>query len=249
MPPLISIVTAMTDSPEWAELLIKSIRLFTTMDHEIIFIDNCSKPESLAWVNKQKDIRLVTNTVNVFHGGAMDQGTELAEGRYVCHMDLDSHFQRKGWEQDVLNVYHHNPLTRLVCKAGPISLCRPVHPPMFFYEKAFVLDNKLSFKHQRGIPRSTDTAQKTYWDILDLGYRVEHISKAMLIYDGTGGDEIWINNQPTMYHHHYGTRLHRTGENTWTWNGWRLPESEVKRHETRTAALFEQPLVKRILAS
>lgn len=245
--PLISIVTAVTDVPVWAELLIKSIRLFTAIEHEVIVIDNCSLLENLAWLRKQKDIRLISNTTNIFHGGAMDQGTELARGRYVCHMDSDSHFQRSGWDKDMISLYHENSLTRLVCKGGPIHIGKPVHPPIFFYERDFILNNKLSFRHLKDVPKSTDTAQAAYWDILDLGFKVKLLARGSQIYDRADGDEIWINGQPTMYHHHYGTRLRHQGNNTWKWYGWKLPESEIIRHEMRTAALFEQPSVERIM--
>jgi len=247
MRPLISIVTAVTDSPIWVELLIKSIRLFTDIKHEIIVIDNCSLPENLIWLKKQKDIRLISNTVNLGHGGAMDQGTELANGDYVCHMDSDSHFQRSGWDKDIIALYKEDPLTRLVCKGGPIHIGRPVHPPIFFYESDFILDNKLSFKHLKGVPKSTDTAQKTYWDILDLGFKVKLFARGPQVYTLVGGDEIWINNKPTMYHHHYGTRLRYHGNNNWKWHGWKLPQSEITRHEKRTVGLFKQPQVKQIM--
>jgi glycosyltransferase involved in cell wall biosynthesis len=245
---MISIVAAMTDAPEWAELLVQSIRAFTSVDHEIIIIDNASRPESTAWLRRQKDVALIRSGENLHHGGAMDMGTELAHGRYVCHMDIDSHFQRRGWEGDVWALYRRNPRTRMLCKGGPIGIGRPVHPPMFFYERKFFVENKLSFKYQKGVPRSTDTAQKTYWDILDLGYEVELFGKGVPIYPMAGGDEIWLGNRPTMYHHHYGNSIKRVDENKWQWTTWALPDEEKKRHEERTAALFREPLVQRILA-
>ena len=258
MPPMISIVTATINTPKWAELLIKSIRKFTTIEHEIIVIDNASSAINLIWLREQKDIRLVENKENNFHGGAMDQGTELALGRYVCFMDADSHFQRHGWDKDMLEIYHSDSLIRLIAKGGPIDMGKPLHPPMFFYEKEFILKNKLSFRYMPGIPKSTDTAQKVYWDILDLGYKVKIISRFVHIYDQkVGGDEIWINGKPTMYHHHCGSRLQelRSSDdplpprkpNRGAWGGWIGDEEERKKYLERTALLFEQPLVKEIM--
>jgi glycosyltransferase involved in cell wall biosynthesis len=257
MVPNISIVTATINTPKWAELLIKSIRKFTVIDHEIIVIDNGSSPENLAWLRKQKDIRLIENKQNNFHGGAMDQGTELAKGRYICHMDNDSHFQRLGWDEDMIALYHKDPLTRLVCKNGPIHIGRPVHPPIFFYEKDFILSNGLSFKYIRGDPKAIDTAQKVYWDILNLGYKVELFSRGAFFYPGTGGNQIWINDRPTIYHHYNGSRFQedrspddplppRTN-NRGAWGGWIGDEEERKEHLARTAILFNQPLVMEIL--
>lgn len=247
MTPTLSIVIGHRNAPLWAELCIKSIRRFASMDYELIVIDDHSEPDQAAWLFDQKDIRLVVNPEQAFHGGVMDQGVELARGQYVCHVDVDSHFQRTGWEKDVLDLYKKNPLTRLVCKGGPIGIGRPVHPPIFFHERQFFVDNKLSFKYQKGVEHSTDTAQKTYWDILDLGYKVEMFSKGPAFYLGAGGDEIWIGGRPTIYHHYYGTHLRRIGPDQWKWEGWNRPEAYAKNQEARTAVLFREPLVQDIL--
>lgn len=243
----LSIVVGHLNTPIWAELLIKSIRRYTMMDYELIVIDDCSAPENLDWLSRQEDIRLVVNKEQAFHGGVMDQGVRLARGEFVCHVDVDSHFQRKGWEADVLALYRKDPLTRLVCKAGPIEIGRPVHPPIFLHERKFIIENGLSFRYQKGVDKSTDTAQKTYWDILGLGFKVELFGKGASIYRDAGGDEIWFGKKPTIYHHHYGTHLKRIGPNAWKWDGWKRDDGYIKRHEDRTAALFREPLVKSIM--
>ena len=256
--PLLSIATANYGSPLWIELFIKSVRRFTTIEHELVVIDNGSGPGDLVWLRAQRDIRLIENPDNSgLSGGAMDQITELADGRYICFMDSDAHFQREGWENDVLALYHKDPQTRLVCKEGPISIGRPVHPPLFFYERDFFREHGLSFRYQKGVPHSTDVAQKVYWDILDLGYKVELFKRGDHIYgpavagiDGQlGGNEIWFGGKPTIYHHFYGSRLRHLGENKWRWEAYyRLGDEKEAVHEARTAALFREPLVKRILS-
>jgi glycosyltransferase involved in cell wall biosynthesis len=252
---MISIVTATYNSLPWIELFIKSIRRFTNIGHEIIVIDNGSGPESLTWLRTQKDIHLFISDVDFDSpGAAMDRGTELAHGEYICFLDSDAHIQRIGWDKDIIDIYNGNPKTRLFCKAGPMNIGRPVHPPIFFYEKSFFREHGLSFRYQKGVEGSTDTAQKTYWDILQLGYNVERINRGKVFYglETSKGDfacEIWINGQPTIYHHNYGSRLRLCGDNKWKWECYYdIPAERKAIHESRTAALFNEPLVKDILA-
>ena len=176
----------------------------------------------------------------------MDQGTELARGRYVCHMDSDSHFQRSGWDKDMISLYHENSLTRLVCKGGPIHIGKPVHPPIFFYERDFILNNKLSFRHLKDVPKSTDTAQAAYWQILDLGYQVKRLGAGEKIYDKEAlGDEIWIKGKPTMYHHYYGTRFSENWEPN---KHQKVDNLTLESYLKRKANIFNQPDVKEILS-
>jgi len=198
----LSIIAVGIDSPEWAELLIKSIRKFTTLSHEILIIDNNSLSQNLCWLRKQTDIRLIENEINRGHGAAMDQATLLARGKYCCVLDIDSHIQRKGWETDLLNLYKENRKTRLIGCTGPEH--KPLHPPLFFYNRQFVLDNCISFLHIPGI--STDTAQKAYWDIKALGFKVVRLSPSKKIYN-CKGDQFWLNEKATFWHSWYGTRF------------------------------------------
>ena len=54
MSTVMSVVAASVDSPEWTELLVKSIRKFTQVSYEIIIVDNGSLPENLKWVLQQR---------------------------------------------------------------------------------------------------------------------------------------------------------------------------------------------------
>ena len=104
--PGISIVTVAIDSPEWVELLVKSVRRFTTFEHEIIVIDNGSLPDNLAWIGAQSDVKLVKLLRNIGHGSGMDLGKQLAEKEFVCVLDVDSHVMRRGWDHDLHGLWH-----------------------------------------------------------------------------------------------------------------------------------------------
>jgi len=249
--PLLSIVTAHVNTPDWAELLIKSIRKFTVSEYEIIVIDNGSSDENLTWLRNEallSKIRLYENKYNAGHGGAIDQGTRLACGKYICHMDIDSFFQRSGWDSDIMEIYHSDPLIRLVAVRGwdkpPYS--KPLGAPIFFYERQFVLENAVIFKYLPGVLKgSTDSAQAAYWKILDLGFKVERFGPGEKIYDKEAlGDEIWIKGKPTIYHHYYGSRF----SELWEPNKHQIVDGRtLEDHLKRKANIFSQADVRRIL--
>jgi glycosyltransferase involved in cell wall biosynthesis len=242
MLPLISIVAANINSPEWAELLVQSLRKFTKNVHEIIVIDNGSLEANLGWLRAQRDIVLVEAGQNLGHGGAMDMGTAIAKGKYVCVLDIDAHVQRDNWDGDLITLYNADPLTRLIGCVGPTH--KPLHPPLFFYERDFIVSNGLSFAYQPDAdPRSTDTAQLVYWQILDKGYKVERLEKGAKVYAEKNGDDIWLAGQASVYHAWYGTRFQEnTPHPKLELDGYKLED-----HLKNKARLFAEPAVKEIL--
>lgn len=240
--PELSIIAANVNSPEWAELFVKSIRKFTMIPYETIIVDNGSNESNLAWLRRQPDIVLIENGENRGHGVAMDQGTLRASGEYVCVLDIDAHVQHGGWANDLIGLYRADPLTKLVGCIGPTH--KPLHPPLFFFERAFILTNDLSFAYQpKKDSRSTDTAQLVYWQILDLGYKVERLEKGAKVYEGFVGDEIWIAGRPSIAHMWYGTRFQENSPSPkLELDGYKLAD-----HLKNKQRLFDQPLVKNIL--
>lgn len=200
---MISIATAFVSSPNWAELLIKSIRKFTTVPYEIIVIDNGSVTETLEWISQQKDVNILSFSKNMGHGLSMEFATKIARFQYVCFLDVDSHIQRKNWDTDLLELYNRDKKTRMIGIEG--STWRPFAPPLFFYEREFILEKDIVFNHIPGI--STDTAQKSYWDILRLGYNVRRLLRRPTSYEQCRGDEVFLNSESTFYHHWNGTRF------------------------------------------
>jgi glycosyltransferase involved in cell wall biosynthesis len=245
---LISIISANVDSPEWAELLVKSVRKYATLPNEIIIIDNGSVGEgnmpALTDMAKRGWIKLVRNGHNAGHGGAMDQATRIAAGKYVCFTDIDSHFQREGWDVDLVALYESDPMIRMIGVIGPEH--KPYHPPLFFYEPKFILENHLTFRYMPGVEGSTDTAQKVYWDIIALGYRSERLEKGPKLYPGTIGDEIMLAGKGTIYHMWNGTRFleNRKGGAKAFLDG--IPLSA---HLAEKAKLFAVPQVREILTT
>lgn len=236
----LTVVTANLDSPEWLELFLKSIRKYSVTNPEIIVIDNGSLEDNLRWIKYQKNILLFEARENLGHGGAMDLGTKLAKTKYICFLDIDSHVMREGWDRDLIMLYEKTPEVKLIGCVGPEH--KPLHPPLFFYEKGFIEENELSFRHIPGV--STDTAQKVYWDILALGFKVARLGKEEKEYNCIG-DEIHIGGKSVIYHHWYGTRF---CENNPEKKKERLDGYTLEEHLKNKEQLFENERVKEILA-
>lgn len=235
------------DSPEWAELLIKSVQKFTACGHEIVIIDNGSLDRNLAWLREQDrvgHIRLLEQHKNLGHGLAMDLGTKVSKADFVCVLDIDCHLMREGWDTDLFRLYYKNPKLKMIGKKGPDH--KPLHPPFFFYERSFILDNNISFEHEPGV--STDTAQKSYWDILNLGYEVMRIEGRPRGFERTynveRGQEINLCGVPTFYHHWRGTRYN---ENNPFKTKSILDGITIEEYLEDKKKLFNQSLVKEIL--
>jgi len=237
--PKISIITVNIDSPEWARLLIESIRKYTTVDYEIIVVDNGSLCMNLFWLEAQKDILLWKLGKNVGHGTGMDMGTQVAKAPYVCILDIDSHIMRPKWAEDLIALYESDPQVKLIGCVGPDH--KPLHPPLFFFEKSFILQNGISFKYVPDV--STDTAQKAYHDIVGMGYKVHRLEKGEKEY-GLIGDEIHLNGQSTIYHHWYGTRF---CENNPHRKKQELDGYTLERHLEEKAKLYFIPQVQELL--
>jgi len=240
--PELTVVTVALDSPEWLELFVKSVRKFSVTDPEILIIDNGSLEDNLRWIRYQKKLVLHEAGKNLGHGGAMDLATQLVKTKYVCFLDVDSHVMRPGWDREMIDFYENSPEMKLIGCIGPEH--KPLHPPLFFYEKDFMLNNKISFRYDPTHPRSTDTAQKVYWDILDLGYKVARLEKGEKEYDCIG-DEIHFGKSSLVYHHWYGTRFceNNPEKRKETLDGYSLEE-----HLKNKKHLFDNPGVKEILA-
>jgi len=242
---LISIIAVNVDAPEWARLLIKSIRKFTRVPYEIIIVDNGSLHENLYWLRAQKDIRLYEVGHNLGHGGGADFGVQAARGRYGMVIDIDAHFQREGWDADIIALYHENPKTRIVGVIGPDI--KPFHPPLFFFENAWIRQNNIRFLYEpeKG-PRHTDSFQNAYYQIIELGYECLRLPKGKKIYmtDFQIGDEIDIAGKPSIYHHFYGTRFNENNEKILKQE---LDGIKLEDHLKRKAAFFANPEVKAIL--
>jgi glycosyltransferase involved in cell wall biosynthesis len=240
--PRLTIAAATVNSPHWNELFVQSIRKFTKHEqYELLIIDNGSLDIHLKWLREQPDVRIIENAENIGHGGAMDQATREARGKYLAFFDIDSHVQRERWETDLIELYEDSPACRLIGCVGPEH--KPLHPPLFFFEPSFIIEHGLTWQYQPGVKHSTDTAQKVYWDIKDLGYDVVRLDKGPKIYAGIDADEIVIGGEPTVLHFWYGSRFQECGVSPKA----TLDGIDLKDHLSKKKLLFDQPKIQEVL--
>ena len=236
---MISIVTVSFKCPDWIELLVKSVRKFTAVPHELIVVDNDSRDDSLLWLASQEDVRLLALIHNMGHGAGLDYGIRKARYKYVLVLDADAHLQRLGWDADMIDLYNADPKTRLIAAGGSqraIDSGKPIHACFQFFEREYFLDTKMSFA-----PGQYDVGRKNYFDVTGRGHNVERVFAGAKFYPGAYGDEYYINGQPTIFHMWYGSRMARIPDDGKVDNYLKSDYEANKRH------IFSMPLVRRIL--
>ena len=245
--PIITVMAVNCDAPDWVRLFVLSVRKFTQdIEHEILVIDNGSLDVNLQWLRKQPDVRLIeVGHIELYHGGGMNLGTQLSRGRYVCILDSDAHVQRHGWAQDLIALYHANEKTRLIGVIGPPH--KPLHPPLFLFERDFIVGNDISWKYRPSAdhPEDTDTAQRAYWEILKLGHEVVRLEKGAKLYKNTSWyDQLWLNDKPLCAHFWSGSRFQEAcpARTKQILDGVSLAD-----HLARKAAFFSEPEIMAIL--
>jgi glycosyltransferase involved in cell wall biosynthesis len=237
---LISIVTVSFNCKDWIELLVKSVRKFTTVPYELIVVDNASRDDSGLWLAAQSDVRLCPLVHNIGHGAGLDYGIARAVNKYILVMDADAHLQRQGWEADFLALYESNPKTRLIAAAGGDPNApnpKPIHACFQFFEREFFLDNHMSF-----IPGKYDVGRKNYYDVTGLGFDVCRVPAGVKFYPNTYGDEYYIGGQPTLFHMWYSSRMSRIPD------GGKVDNYTKADYERNKAHVFSMDLVRGILS-
>ena len=246
---MISVIAVNRNNLEWLELLVKSVRKFTLQAYETIIVDNGSVDGSVAWLKAQDDIRSVFNPENRHHGPGLDQALTLAKGEFVMVLDGDAHLMAQDWDYLMLRAYRSGPNVRLVAAKGgedPAEpKCKPIHACFQFFERRFFIDHHLSFVAREG----HDVGRKNYYDITALGYEVIRIPAGydhyeadgppVKFYPGVYGDIYYLEGNPFLYHNWYSGRM---------WNADIVDDYKRVDFDRHKAILFEQPLVKEILA-
>lgn len=235
---MLSIVTVSYNCKDFIELLVKSVRRFTTWPHELIVIDNNSEDGSREWLESQPNIRLAPLTTNIGHGRGLDMALGMAEGDFCLVLDADSHIQRNEYECDLLAYYRSGPNVRLVAALGTYDPdapdAKPIHAAFMFFETQVFKDFGFSFvatgRH--------DVGRKVFYDLRERGLETVRIASGPKIYPGAYGCEYHINEKPTLYHNWYSSRM---------WHKDLVDNYKRADFDQYKAALFAQPLVREIL--
>ena len=110
--PLLSIIVLTYNALEYTKKCLKSIAENTTVDYELILIDNLSTDNSQMWISENlpkmfKKQKLILNRENKGVAGGRNQGIEASNGIYCCFLDNDVEVGL-GWDNRILNHFANN---------------------------------------------------------------------------------------------------------------------------------------------
>lgn len=95
---LVSIIMPNYNYAKYLEQSINSVLAQTYSNFEIIIIDDASTDNSVEiiqlYVNRYKNIQLITNTINKGVIACRNLGIELAKGNYLCFIDPDDFWEK-----------------------------------------------------------------------------------------------------------------------------------------------------------
>ncbi len=152
--PVISIVVPVLDQPDMTIRCFHSIRLFTKLPFELIWVDNASVKESRKLIAKQADqfkgnCKLIKNTTNEGFIKATNQGIRAARGEYIILLNNDTEVF-PGWESNLIKpLYHYDD----VGAVGPITQCGISWQTNLY----------LNARWQVGVPPYNQSIKPQYW--------------------------------------------------------------------------------------
>lgn len=102
---LVSIVIPVYNASSFLMDTIKSIQDQTYKNWEAIFVNDCSKDNSVEIIKKalkkDKRIKLIENKINSGAAISRNNGIDIATGRYICFLDADDKWHNEKLEKQV----------------------------------------------------------------------------------------------------------------------------------------------------
>jgi len=204
----ITIISCNYHSKRFAELLIKSVKVFSDKSHKIIIMDNSNEQEIFTC----EDYQVIKPEKNMGHGGGLDFLIDnYVNTEYTLVMDIDAHILRKEYDIEFLTILKNKPNIGLI--APYRGLYKPIHPGvMFFRTEDF--KNKIPLKP---FNINVDNYPPVQMDVGQLApialNQIYHKETLTLkynnpIYQEVHGATWFLNGKETFYHFGYGTRLY-----------------------------------------
>ncbi len=197
---MISIVTVTWNSYDWLGILLESINLYTKIDHEIIVVDNSSKPEPI------KNVKHIVNKENIGHGEGLNLGIKHASYPFILILDVDCHILCHNWENQFLELINDYDVI------GGMGVPRkPIRPACMFLKSEIAQKYDLSatpgYAGIRGDVPGFDVAIQAYYKMLDDNIKIKLIESIPSRYQTISGEE-WCLKTPVVYHHWSGPSMH-----------------------------------------
>lgn len=132
--PTISIIIPQYKTYQVTQLCLRALKKFSTLDIEVIVVDNNSADDSLDYLEKNAWIHLIKNADaavgGIGHKQALDLGIKAARGQWILLFHSDCIVLKKGWDQELLNLVRKYPDA-----IGASTTIRDINPFASWYHK------------------------------------------------------------------------------------------------------------------
>jgi|GEM_PF-1641380 len=114
---IVSIILVTYNQIEYTLKCIESIERFTTVNYELIIIDNASNDNTISAIKDKEKITIIQNKENLGFPNAVNIGIRAAAGKHILILNNDT-VVTKGWLDRLIDVADSNEKIGIV---GPIS--------------------------------------------------------------------------------------------------------------------------------
>lgn len=141
-----SIILLSYNTYKLTKFCIESIRQFTPAgSYEIIVIDNASKDASVAWLKRQKDVRLICNKENKGFPAGCNQGMEIAEaGNDILLLNSDTIVTPRWLENLQIALYSEEKVGAVSCVTNSCSNWQQVDVSYKTYDELIVFADRIN---------------------------------------------------------------------------------------------------------
>ncbi|MGB8361859.1 MAG: glycosyltransferase family 2 protein [Acidimicrobiia bacterium] len=112
---VLSLVVLAWNNLELTKRCVESLRQNTSVDHELILVDNGSEDGTAEFARSHADVAVV-NESNLGFAAGMNAGLERASGRFVAFINNDTTFP-SGWAEPMLETFELYPGAGIVLPA------------------------------------------------------------------------------------------------------------------------------------
>lgn len=141
-----SIIILSYNTYKLTKFCIESIRKFTPAgSYEIIVIDNASQDASVAWLKRQKDIRLICNKENRGFPAGCNQGMEIAEaGNDILLLNSDTIVTPRWLENLQIALYSDPKVGAVSCITSNCSNWQAIDVNYKSYDELMAFADKMN---------------------------------------------------------------------------------------------------------
>lgn len=200
----ITIISCNYNTKRFAELLVKSIKTFSSNNYKIVIMDNSIKQE----LYDNKEYEVIRPDKNMGHGPGLDYLiNNHVKTKFTLIMDIDTHILRDGWDKDLIDIMNKNDKIALI--APERCAAKPIHPGMMFVRTNIFVENNIFFhaiklQHPDMEGMALDVGQCA--PILlsaKLKLQTFTLKRKVAIYKDTRGDTWELCGKPTFFHFGY----------------------------------------------